>query len=85
MRLQGKSAIVTGAASGMGAATARLFAKEGAKVLLTDVLEAEGNAVAREITSQGGTAVFMLHDIADRRNGKPWHRRPSTSSVGSTS
>ena len=65
MRLQGKSAIVTGAASGMGAATARLFAKEGAKVLLTDVLEAEGNAVAREITSQGGTAVFMLHDIAD--------------------
>ena len=86
MRLQDKSAIVTGAASGMGAATARLFAQEGAKVLLTDVLEDEGKAVAAEITAAGGTAAFATHDIAeespmadDRPNGARHvraHRHP---------
>ena len=45
-RLEGKVAIVTGAARGQGAATARLFADEGAKVVLTDLLEDEGAAVA---------------------------------------
>ena len=65
MRLDGKSAIVTGAASGMGAATARLFAREGAKVVVTDVLEADGEAVTDEITAAGGTARFEVHDIAD--------------------
>ena len=42
MRLEGKVAIVSGAASGMGAATARRFAKEGAKVVIADMLEEEG-------------------------------------------
>jgi NAD(P)-dependent dehydrogenase (short-subunit alcohol dehydrogenase family) len=42
MRLSDKVAIVSGAASGMGAATARLFAQEGAKVVVADMLEAEG-------------------------------------------
>ena len=46
MRLAGKVAIISGAASGMGAATARMFAREGAKVVIGDVLEHEGRQVA---------------------------------------
>mgnify|MGYP001819839126 CR=1 FL=1 len=64
MQLEGKVAIVTGAASGMGAATARLFAREGAKVVVTDMLEAEGQAVADEIVAANGAAIFRKHDIA---------------------
>ena len=60
-RLSGKTAIITGAARGMGEATARLFASEGAKVVLTDVMEAEGSAVAKDI---GGNAVFIKHDVS---------------------
>ncbi len=46
MRLADKVAIISGAASGMGAATARMFAREGAKVVIADVLEDEGRRVA---------------------------------------
>ena len=65
MRLKDKVAIVTGAASGMGAETARLFAREGARVTLTDMLEAEGQGVAAEITAAGGAARFLRHDVAE--------------------
>jgi NAD(P)-dependent dehydrogenase (short-subunit alcohol dehydrogenase family) len=68
MRLPDKVAIVTGAASGMGAATARRFAKEGAKVVIADQLEAEGKEVAAAITAAGGTAVFMALDVTDEAN-----------------
>lgn len=61
-RLAGKVAIITGAARGQGEATARLFADEGCTVILTDVLETEGQAVAASI---GGAARFMRHDISD--------------------
>src|SRR5689334_15478368 len=64
MRLQDKVAIVTGAASGMGAATARLFAREGARVIVADVLEAEGQAVADGIRSAGGEARFQRLDVS---------------------
>jgi len=62
MRLQGKVAIVTGAASGMGAATARRFAREGAKVVIADTLEDEGRQVAAAI---GEAALFHRLDVTD--------------------
>jgi NAD(P)-dependent dehydrogenase (short-subunit alcohol dehydrogenase family) len=65
MRVANKTALVTGAASGMGAATARLLAREGAKVAVADMLEAEGRAVAAEITAAGGTAMFLRLDVTE--------------------
>ncbi|HVM41108.1 MAG TPA: glucose 1-dehydrogenase [Acidimicrobiia bacterium] len=61
-RLDGKVAIVTGGARGQGAAEARRFAEEGAKVVVTDVLDDEGEAVAKEI---GDTALYLHHDVTD--------------------
>ncbi|SDB66988.1 SDR family NAD(P)-dependent oxidoreductase [Belnapia rosea] len=65
MRLANKIALVTGAASGMGAATARLMAAEGAKVAVADLLEAEGAAVVDAIAAAGGTARFIRLDVAE--------------------
>jgi len=61
-RLRDKVAIVTGAARGQGEATARLFAAEGARVVLTDVMEKEGRQVASDI---GDSALFVTHDVSD--------------------
>jgi NAD(P)-dependent dehydrogenase (short-subunit alcohol dehydrogenase family) len=65
MRLQDKVAIISGAASGMGAATARRFAKEGAKVIVGDMLEEDGRNVAADITRANGAGVFMHLDVTD--------------------
>jgi NAD(P)-dependent dehydrogenase (short-subunit alcohol dehydrogenase family) len=73
MRLANKIAIVSGAASGMGAATARRFAREGAKVVIADQLEDEGRKVADDINAAntpGGEAVFMRLDVTDEANWK---------------
>lgn len=61
-RLENKVAIITGAARGQGEATARLFAAEGCAVVITDVLAAEGEAVAASI---GERAKFVRHDVSD--------------------
>src|SRR3977135_1216038 len=68
-RLLGKVAIVTGGASGIGAATARLFALHGASVVLTDSNASLGKTVAEEIASTGGTALFADQDV---RNEQQW-------------
>jgi NAD(P)-dependent dehydrogenase (short-subunit alcohol dehydrogenase family) len=61
--LAGKVAIITGGASGIGRATARLFAREGASVIVVDVSEPAGKKVEQEITSNGGTAMFEAADV----------------------
>lgn len=62
-RLQGKTAFVTGAASGIGRATASLFAREGACVVLLDIAEEAGAAAADEIVASGGKARFIRTDV----------------------
>ena len=62
-RLNGKAALITGASRGQGAAEARLFAAEGAKVLLCDVLDDEGEAVAQAIRDDGHTAHYCHLDV----------------------
>ncbi|MEE3246043.1 MAG: SDR family NAD(P)-dependent oxidoreductase, partial [Chloroflexota bacterium] len=65
MRLEGKVALITGAARGQGAAEAKLFAQEGAKVILADVSDPEGIAVAAEIAESGGDAVYVHLDVTN--------------------
>ena len=64
-RVKGKVAIVTGAASGMGRADAVLLAEEGARVVLTDLNETDGQAAADSI---GENALFILHDVTGEDN-----------------
>jgi 3-oxoacyl-[acyl-carrier protein] reductase len=68
MKLNEKVAIVTGAASGVGKATAELFAKEGAKVVVVDLQQEKGEAVAEGIRKAGGTAVFQRADVSDSQD-----------------
>ncbi|BCK55109.1 SDR family oxidoreductase [Nocardia wallacei] len=64
-RFTGRSAIVTGAAQGIGAAYAQALAAEGARVVVADLNAEKGEAVAKQITADGGTAVFHTVDVAD--------------------
>lgn len=61
--LEGKAALVTGGASGIGRATALAFAREGARVLVADTAEVEGEQVAAAIREAGGTACFLKVDV----------------------
>ena len=64
MRLENKIAIITGAASGMGRASALLFAKEGAKIAVADVNDAGGKETVTIIKSSGSDAIFIHTDIS---------------------
>ena len=64
-QVQGKVAYVTGGASGIGAACARTLAREGAKVVVTDLDDARGNALVAEIKAAGGEAIYLHQDVTD--------------------
>ncbi len=64
-RLDGKVALVTGGASGIGAAHVRVFAAEGAKVVVADVQEDKGREVADSVNNAGGVAVFVRLDVTN--------------------
>ena len=70
MRLEDKVALITGAASGMGASMARIFAREGAKVVVADMLEEEGRGVVADITRANGAAIFRRLDVSSEAEWK---------------
>ena len=85
-RLDGKVALITGGASGMGMVASRLFASEGASVVLTDVADDAGEAVAAEIETAGGQALYVHCGRLGRgRRGGDGRRRPWTVSGACTS
>ncbi|MDA2515337.1 SDR family NAD(P)-dependent oxidoreductase [Bacillus cereus] len=63
MKLAGKVAIVTGGGIGIGRNTALLLAKQGAKVIVTDIDQESGQATVEEITNLGGEALFVFYDM----------------------
>ncbi|CAI8008317.1 Cyclopentanol dehydrogenase [Geodia barretti] len=67
MRLEGKVALISGGARGMGAVEARLFVSEGAKVGIADIREEEGRALEAEIKESGGDAMFVSLDVTDEQ------------------
>ena len=68
MRLEDKVALISGGARGMGAAEARLFADEGAKVIFVDILDQEGLKVQAEIQEAGGEAEYLHLDVTQEEN-----------------
>ena len=68
MRLEGKVALISGGARGQGAAEAKLFAQEGAKVVFGDVLDQEGKQVEAEINESGGEATYVHLDVSKEKD-----------------
>jgi NAD(P)-dependent dehydrogenase (short-subunit alcohol dehydrogenase family) len=70
-QVEGKVAIVTGGASGIGAACVRAFVREGGRVVFTDLDEAKGTALGRDIASSGGEALYIRHDVTEEEGWPP--------------
>jgi len=70
MKLRDRVAIITGAGSGMGRASAILFAKEGAKVIVADLNEETGKETIEQIKNNGGEAVFVKVDVSNEDDVK---------------
>lgn len=68
--LEGKAAVITGARSGIGRASAVRFAREGARLVLADVQDAETDALVRAIAQMGGTACFVRADVSRRADNE---------------
>ncbi|MDP6512804.1 MAG: SDR family NAD(P)-dependent oxidoreductase, partial [SAR202 cluster bacterium] len=71
MRLENKVAIITGGANGMGAEEARMFAREGAKVVVADRQDEDGESVVSQIAEAGGTGVYVNADVTSESD---WQR-----------
>ena len=67
-RLDGKVALISGGASGIGAAHARVFAAEGARVVIGDIQEAKGQEIAADVNTNGGESVFVRLDVTDEND-----------------
>lgn len=70
MRLENKVAIITGGGTGIGKETALLFAKEGAKVVITDINQESGSQAVKDIQTNGGEALFVQHDVSKEEDWK---------------
>jgi NAD(P)-dependent dehydrogenase (short-subunit alcohol dehydrogenase family) len=68
--MNNKTVIITGAASGIGKATAELFAQQGANIIVSDIQDTEGNNVVKDITANGGTASFFKTDVSNPEDMK---------------
>ena len=81
---EGRVALVTGAGSGIGAATAKLFAREGYTTVLADVHEEAGLEVASECKAEGGACRFIACDVSDESSVQNLLARSYRRSAGST-
>ncbi|MBU5213347.1 glucose 1-dehydrogenase [Heyndrickxia oleronia] len=70
MRLENKVAIITGGGTGIGRETALLFAKEGAKVVVTDINQDSGNQTVKDLQANGNEALFIHHDVSNEDDWK---------------
>jgi NAD(P)-dependent dehydrogenase (short-subunit alcohol dehydrogenase family) len=70
MRLEGKVALITGGASGMGMVASTLFASEGAKVVLTDLADEAGEKIAAQIAEAGGDALYVHADVSSEADAR---------------
>jgi NAD(P)-dependent dehydrogenase (short-subunit alcohol dehydrogenase family) len=69
-RLENRVALITGGASGIGKATAFRFINEGAKVVISDIQDAKGAEVEKELKALGGDAMYLHHDVSSEASWK---------------
>lgn len=69
-RLEGRVALITGGASGIGKATAFRFIEEGAKVVISDIQDSLGESVQKELKAKGGDALYLHHDVSNEASWK---------------